>query len=313
MRALVVILNKDNGEKLKECLQSLVNQSARLCNDFDVLILDGASKDCSAKVAEDYAKRYPCVRFKVQSRLGGTGFARREACEIALKEGYDVVIWGDSENVYSKEYVEKILREIQNSDVVGGVPVVKGGLFAHAFAWYHAIHIIFNIHDKHIPGNNRAERVKIYEICEYPESRRAEDYGLSLLLIKKKIKLRQKITDAIVFVSVPETLREIFKWQKARAEGCAEALRLVEFKPYDLFIWALFLPLFVFSLVATIFLPIFSVIPTFLIAFSIWVFIKSLKFIEKPKKIFFFAPIIGFAIHSLFSILGLYYYFRRSN
>ncbi|MFN3384043.1 MAG: glycosyltransferase [Archaeoglobaceae archaeon] len=306
----MVILNKDNAEKLRDCLESLVSQSAKLCNDFEILILDGASRDNSSKVAEQFSKLYPCVKFKVQEKLGGTGYARREACDIALKKGYDIVIWGDSENVYSKEYVEKILRAIEDCDVVGGVPIVKGGFFAHAFAWYHAIHLIFNIYDRHIPGNNKAEKTKIYENCKYPESRRADDYGLSLLLMKRGIRLRQKIVDARVFVSVPETLREVFKWQKARAKGCAEALHLVKFKPYDLLIWSLFLPLLVFSSPAALFSPIFAVIPLLLVAFSIWIFFKSLKFIENPKKSFFFAPLIGLAIHSAFSILGLYHYFK---
>lgn len=308
--ALVVILNKDNAEKLKKCLESLANQSARICEDFDVLILDGASRDGSLRVAEEFAKRYPCVTFKVQEKLGGTGYARREACEFALKKGYDFVIWGDSENVYSREYVEKILRELKDFDAVGGKPVVSGGFFAHAFAWYHAIHLIFRIYDRHIPGNNKAEKAKIYEICGYPESRRAEDYGFSLLLLKKRIKLRQKVVDAKVYVSVPENLREVFRWQKARVKGCAEALRIVGFKPYDLLAWSLFLPLFFLSLIATPLSPFFALVPLFFFAFSTWVFFESLEFIEKPRKIFFFAPFIGFAIHSLFSILGLYYYLK---
>ncbi|MEM0202758.1 MAG: glycosyltransferase family 2 protein [Archaeoglobaceae archaeon] len=310
MRALMVILNKDNAEKLGECLESLVNQTAKLCDDFEILVLDGASKDDSPRVAESFAKRYPCVKFKVQEKLGGTGYARREVCDLALKDGYDVVIWGDSENVYSRDYVEKILKALEDCEVAGGVPIVRGNFFAHAFAWYHAIHIIFNIYDKHIPGNNKAEKTRVYEICKYPESKRADDYGFSLLLMKKRIKLRQRIVDARVFVSVPETMREVFKWQRARVKGCAEALRLVDFKPYDLLAWSLFLPLLVFSLLAVPFSPIFAVIPLLLVAFSIWVFFKSLKFIEKPRKLFFFAPLIGFAIHSLFSILGLYYYLK---
>lgn len=309
----MVILNKNNAEKLKKCLESLVNQSAKLCNDFEILILDGASKDNSLEVAEQFSKIYPCIKFKVQEKLGGTGYARREACDIALEKGYDVVIWGDSENVYSKDYVEKMLKAIEDCDAVGGIPVVKGDFFAHAFAWYHALHIIFKIYDRHIPGNNKAEKTRIYEICKYPESKRADDYGFSLLLMKKGIRVRQKIIDAKAFVSLPENLREVLKWQKARARGCAEALHLVKFKPYDLVAWSLFLPLLVLSSITAPFSAISTVILSILIAFSIWIFLKSLKFIEKPRKYFFFAPLIGLAIYSAFSILGLYHYLRRGN
>lgn len=305
-----MILNKDNAEKLKECLESLINQSAKLCRDFEILVLDGASKDHSLKVVENFSKLYLCVSFKIQEKLGGTGYARREACEFALKKGYEAVIWGDSENVYSVDYVEKVLDSLKDYDVVGGIPVLRGGFFAHAFAWYHAIHIIFNIQKKHIPGNNRAEKTKIYELCQYPESKRAEDYGFSLLLMKRGVKLKQKVVDARVFVSVPETLKEVIDWQKSRVKGCAEALRLVKFKPYDLVAWSLFLPLLLFSLLTAPFSAVSAVIFFSLIVFSFWIFFRSKKFIEKPRKAFFFAPLIGLSIHSLFSIFGLYLYLR---
>uniref|UniRef100_A0A7J2TH11 Glycosyltransferase family 2 protein n=1 Tax=Archaeoglobus fulgidus TaxID=2234 RepID=A0A7J2TH11_ARCFL len=307
MKALVVILNKDNAEKLRECLQSLVNQSSRICKDFDVLILDGNSRDSSREVSESFEKKFPCIKFKVQEKLGGTGFARREACEYAVKNGYDTIIWGDSENIYSENYIEKMLERLKDCDAVGGLPVVKGGFFAHAFAWYHAIHIIFGLWKLHIPGNNKAERTRIYEICEYPESRRAEDYGFSLLMIKKGIRLKQEIVDAKVFVSLPENLKEIFQWQKSRVKGCAEALRLIDFKPYDMIAWSLFLPLFVISLLLSS-IPVFAFLFLILLSFSFYIFFKSLPFIERPRRIFFFAPLFGLMIHSAFSILGLYYY-----
>ncbi len=41
MRALLVILNKDNAEALEKCVESIERMNG-LCKDFDVLILDGA-------------------------------------------------------------------------------------------------------------------------------------------------------------------------------------------------------------------------------------------------------------------------------
>ena len=51
MKALVIILNKNNAGNLKKCLESLVNQTAEIGKDFDVLVLDGASTDNSKDVA----------------------------------------------------------------------------------------------------------------------------------------------------------------------------------------------------------------------------------------------------------------------
>jgi glycosyltransferase involved in cell wall biosynthesis len=308
MKALVVILNKDNAKGLKDCLNSLVNQSARICEDFDVLILDGASKDDSEKIAMFFTKKYPCVSFRVQKKLGGTGFARVEGCEYAITQGYDAVIWGDSENYYSVDYVKKILRALEEADVAGGRPVVRGSFFAHAFTWYHAIHAMFSaVGDRHIPGNNRAEKVEIYKKAMYPESRRAEDYGLSLILMKKGIRLKHKVVEADVRVSLPESFSEVLAWQKARAIGAAEAAFIAGIFPYDLLIW----------LPALLPFPLLLIHPAgglMLLALvfiaSLVVFTKSMKFLERPRKRYFFAPFVGLLIHSAYNLLSLFHYLK---
>ncbi len=311
MRVLIVILNKDNGDKLEKCLESLVNQTAKVCEDFDVLILDGKSKDNSEEVGKKFERKYRCIKFKVQDKLGGTGFARREACIYALEKGYDVVIWGDSENEYERDYVEKILEKIKEYDVVGGVPIVKGGFYAHAFAWYHALHLVFpNLYKKHIPGNNKAEKTWIFKEVMYPESKRAEDYGFSLLLMKRGIELKQGIADAKVKVSVPETLSEVHKWQKARAIGAAEAAREVGAMPVDSIGWISMLAAPFFLAFDPKLLLIYFIL---ILAFSVFLSVRSRRYIEKPKKLFFFAPVFGIFVHAAYTVLSIYYYlFRKS-
>lgn len=306
MKALVVILNKDNAEGLKSCIESLLNQSARLCEDFDILVLDGLSTDNSEEVVKAYSN--PCIRFKVQEKLGGTGYARVEACEYALKQKYDVVIWGDSENVYFPDYVEKMLDCLKSADAAGGLPVVRGGFFAHAFAWYHAIHaIVPKLAEMHIPGNNKAERVEIFKKVKYPESRRAEDYGFSLILRKKGIRLRQRLTDAKVLVSLPESIGEVHTWQMARAKGAAEAAHELGAFPTDSLIWMAALMPIPFAFIH----PILSLC-LFLLLFltSTAIFVRSMKYIEKPKKIYFFAPFLGILIYSVYSLISLFHYLK---
>ncbi|MET1124066.1 MAG: glycosyltransferase family 2 protein [Archaeoglobaceae archaeon] len=302
MRALVVILNKDNAEGLRNCLESLERQTAKICRDFDVLILDGGSKDNSRDVAEGFASKHPCVEFRVQKRLGGTGFARIEACEAA--KDYDVVVWGDSENVYCEDYVEKVLKALRSCDVVGGIPVLGGGFLDHAFAWYHAVHAIFpKLAAYHIPGNNRAEKTWIYELVSYPPSVRADDYGFSLLLMKKGLKLRSRVVDAKVRVSLPKNLREVFRWQKYRAKGAAQAAKLVGVFPYDSVAWVAFLT--ALSAAFVIFPP-FAVI--FALLSSLLLFAASRRFLEKPRLRYFFAPLLGVLVHSAFCLLTIYEY-----
>ncbi len=308
MKALLVILNKDNAPALKECLASIADMHG-LCEDFDVLILDGASKDGSEKIAREYEAQYPCIKFRVQERLGGTGFARREACDYARENGYDVIIWGDSENVYSPQYVRELLKKMSDNDAVGGVPKVRGGFYAHAFAWYHAMHLVIpNLYKVHIPGNNKAEKVAIFDKVQYPETVRSEDYGFSLLLRKKGIKLKQDVArDAVVKVSLPENFKEVRAWQRARAKGVAQVLNHVGAGPWDNLAWGFIV---LFFLLFALFLPL-SIYPIIIysllfLAGSLWVFYRSLPYNESPRKIYFLAPAIGLLIYSIYSLKAVW-------
>ncbi len=314
MKALLVILNKDNAKPLAECLESISKMDG-LCEEFDVLILDGASKDNSREIAEKYEKEYPCIKFKVQERLGGTGFARREATEYALEQGYWAIIWGDSENVYHREYATRILKKLEKNDAVGGVPLVRGNFYAHAFAWYHALHLVFpGLYKVHIPGNNKAEKVEIYEKVQYPETLRSEDYGFSLLAKKKGVKFKQDVAkDAIVEVSLPENFREVKAWQRARAKGVAQVLRDIGVKPWDNLAWG-FASLF--FLIFALLIP-FSYIPLaiytalFILA-GFGIFIVSKRYLKNPKNAYFFAPVFGLLLYSLYSLTAVFMYLKTS-
>ena len=310
MKALLVILNKDNASGLRKCLESAVNMDG-FCKLFHILIMDGGSKDNSREVAEEFRKKYGCITFSVQKVLGGTGYARNEACMYAIENGYDAIIWGDSENIYEKHYAKRLLKKLEHADVVGGVPVVRGSFYGHAFAWYHAIHLVFpGLYKIHIPGNNRGEKVEICKSFKYPNTVRGEDYGLSLLLRERGIKLRQDVAhDAIVQVSLPESIKDIIQWQNLRAKGAAQALKKVRAKPYDSLAWSISLLLFpIFCL-----LSIFTIIPIIIYTLlyfsaSLWVFLRSAKFIKERKDIYFFAPFFGLLVHSYYSLKTLIYY-----
>ncbi|RLG76352.1 MAG: hypothetical protein DRO12_04430, partial [Thermoprotei archaeon] len=112
VKVLVVILNKNNAQGLRRALGSLVKQTVPICRVFDVLVLDGGSEDESEEVVLEFAKTFKCIEFRVQKVKGGTGPARIEACNYAYERGYDVIIWGDSENVYDANYVAELVRMV---------------------------------------------------------------------------------------------------------------------------------------------------------------------------------------------------------
>lgn len=96
-----VLCTAYNHEKyIEECLQSLVNQSTSF--DYEVIIHDDASTDCTKRIIENYAKQYPSLLKPIyedvnQYSLGKSSldicFAKSEGEYIAICEGDD--FWTD--------------------------------------------------------------------------------------------------------------------------------------------------------------------------------------------------------------------------
>jgi len=243
LRVLLVVLNKDNAEGLRECLKSLTQQSCGLCGCFDVLVMDGGSRDGSRDVVAEFSSKYPCIRFKVQEVGGGVGPARVEAVRYALDYGYDYVIWGDSENVYDPHYVEEVVKRLGSPgcDVVSGRPVVAGRSFwSRAFFWYHAYHVLFDyVRRRHAPGNNKGVSVGVYSRVIYPPVSRSDDFYFSYLALSRGLRFCYA-GDAVVKVSMPEGFKGVRSWQNSRVRGLVEgALILGMHVPPDYPPWLL--------------------------------------------------------------------------
>ncbi|MEM0453423.1 MAG: glycosyltransferase family A protein [Sulfolobales archaeon] len=245
-KILVVILNKDNADGLKKVLESLVNQvgGCKICECFDVLIVDGNSKDESMGVFTEFQSKYSCIKFRIQEVPGGVGPARLEAVRYALDNGYEYIIWGDSENVYSEDYVTQILSSPDKCEVISGKPLIRcNNLFDKFFYWYHAYHVLFSyVRKKHAPGNNKLVKASVYSKSTYPPIVRSDDFYFSIKALRKSINFCYN-RNALVTVALPNDWEGVKSWQRARILGSVQgALLLNMVVPPD------FLPWFLFSL-----------------------------------------------------------------
>lgn len=240
------MMNKDNAEGLRRALETLIKQEGcRICDCFDVLVLDGASTDDSEEIAEGFSKEFPCIRFKVQEILGGVGPARLEAIRYAMDNGYEYIIWGDSENVYSPRYVVEMLSSPSDCDIVSGRSLVaRESVWSDMFFWYHAYHeIVPGLYKRHSPGNNKLARVTTaYREALYPPSKRSDDFYYTLLVLRKGLKIKYCLQPrAVVKVSMPRTYKEVKGWQSSRIKGLIEAAIMVgDKRPPDLLPWVFY-------------------------------------------------------------------------
>lgn len=244
MRALVVLLNKDNAEGLEKALESLVNQSnASVCVDFDILIVDGWSEDGSELVAERFRERFKCVNFVKQRFRGGVGQARVEAVRYAIDSDYDLIIWGDSENVYSRNYVSGFLKCFNDEaacDVCSGSTYVRDSFWGMLFYWYHTYHHLFKfVSRRHAPGNNKAVKTSLYEKFVYPAIPRSDDFFFSLSIQGSAEFCHCE--KASLITTVPRSFKGVIAWQRNRVRGLVEGSLLIGRKlPPDFIPWFLF-------------------------------------------------------------------------
>lgn len=317
-RVLLVLLNKDNCDGLRRALETLEKQEGcTICDCFDVLIMDGHSTDESEKVADEFRKRHPCIRFIKQRIMGGVGPARAEVIRYAMDHGYDYILWGDSENIYRSDYVTSILSCLnRRCDVVSGFSLVRhSSIWSRLFYWYHAYHLLFKyVRERHAPGNNKLVATRVYREVMYPPSSRSDDFYFSVLALKKGLKFCY-CPGAVVEVSMPKTFEEVRSWQRSRVKGLVEGAYMIGKKvPPDLAPWAVFAFSPVIPIVSLyealltqdpMLKAIFSIVLSGYLLVIGYLGVKlellARKAYEAPKPLQGLLGILGMYLHSLFT------------
>ncbi len=318
-KILLVLMNKDNAAGLRRCLESLAKQSGecRICECFDVLVMDGYSKDNSREVVEEFRRRYPCVEFRYQTVKGGVGPARVEVVRYAMNKGYSYIVWGDSENIYHPLYMTSMRKCMdEDHEVLSGFTKVKhSSLWSRAFFWYHAYHILFSfLRDKHAPGNNKLTKTEVFTKVIYPPSSRSDDFFFTILALKRGIRFKH-CPSAQVYVTMPSTFDEVKAWQRARVKGLIEGALMVGLPmPPDLLPWSLFalMPVAIIALIVIALLapPPHCYVGLGLLAgiiagFGVMAFILerlAKKVYEAPKPLQGLLALWGMYLHAVFTL-----------
>ncbi len=102
---IIPIYNEGNG--MKKCLQSILKQSY---NDFEVILVDDGSTDCSSQICDEYARKYSFVKV-IHKENGGSVDARKEGINVA-KGKYIVFVDGD--DYVEDDYMKELHKAIEN-------------------------------------------------------------------------------------------------------------------------------------------------------------------------------------------------------
>lgn len=99
----VILDNYNYKDFLEEAVTSVLNQT---CQDFELILVDDGSRDGSAALIEDYAKRYPKVR-AILKENGGQMSAFNAGMSAARGK---IVAFLDSDDYWYPQKLEKIVK-----------------------------------------------------------------------------------------------------------------------------------------------------------------------------------------------------------
>jgi len=131
-----VIIPCLNEEKhIGRCLDSVINQDYPK-EKFEILVIDGMSKDKTREMVSNYNKKYPSSKL-----LDNPKIITPSAMNIGIKNSKgEIIIKMDAHSVYEKDYISKCVKHLRESgaDNVGGVLKTlpsKNNLIAKAIAF----------------------------------------------------------------------------------------------------------------------------------------------------------------------------------
>lgn len=111
MRVTVLLPNYNNASSLKECLESLKNQTY---TDFDLLIIDDGSTDDGVKIITDF----PDTRIKLIQKEKNSGII--DTLNVGLKQiNTEYIVRMDGDDRAHIERIEKLVHYMDNNPEIG--------------------------------------------------------------------------------------------------------------------------------------------------------------------------------------------------
>lgn len=298
-KVIVGILSKDCAQQLRQCLDSLLNQSF---TNFEVVVVDGGSKDNSLHLLKEYSQKDKRVHYFVQ-RSKGTGMARNELIDYVRKNLPECqkIVWGDAENVYDQNYLQNIVSK--SASVVGGTNIVDSRKpLAQSLWWYYN-----GLRGDAVSGNNECVDIKVYDKHWYINALRGEDFVFHRELVKESYKL-DHCSQAVCYIKTAESFGDFIDWTRRKARGFSQwasqrrGVMLPLFLRYFLFnalMWSYILLLFLLVLTLPYLLLPYLLLPLML---SLYFWQKGKLYVKGMKKItfFYFLPVLFLHFSVLF-------------
>jgi len=237
--------------------------------NFEIIIVDNASKDETEKICKKYVKKSLITYYRIPKEHDRKAFGLDEAIKKVAK--YDILAMTDPDGVCEKDWLAKLVQPFKNKRVGAVIGLTHCGNFHKNFftklravedVWTYLIYPLGRKFKKDIHficGANYALRKKALKSVGYHGKKSlAEDLELSIQLYIKGWEVR--VMDAEVWQeevhSIREYIRQRLRWQNASLEifknYSKEIKKIFKKRPFSFIISLISYPIQIFSLFSLI-------------------------------------------------------------
>ena len=154
----------NEAENIEETARRTTALAARICGDYEIIIVDDASTDGSGALIDRMAsgdKHIRPIHLKVNTKFGG---ALKEGLKSAAK---DIVVYTDSDLPAKEEDIEKALELLDGCDIVTAYSLVlkdaslKRIIMSKGYNFL--VHLLFGLKIRDINSGLKIYRKKVLE------------------------------------------------------------------------------------------------------------------------------------------------------
>ncbi len=124
-KIVVVVPTYNEGENIASLIRELF---ALGVPGLEVLVVDDESPDGTSLIVSELKPRHPGLSLITRSGPRGRGFAGREGFVRALEDGAGVIVEMDADFSHQPREIPKLLKALEDCDMVVGSRMVHGGL-----------------------------------------------------------------------------------------------------------------------------------------------------------------------------------------
>lgn len=118
MRLSIITINRNNAEGLKRTLDSV---KAQTCQEFEHIIVDGASTDDSVKIIESFVRDVSCMMYDVLwVSEPDTGIYNAMNKGLKMAHGEYTLMLNSGDFLVDEHVIERIIPELHTEDLIQG-------------------------------------------------------------------------------------------------------------------------------------------------------------------------------------------------